>query len=92
MALFLLAGGLRDRVEILTYDPRMLGELKRRMGDQFQYTPFDAYLDEYIRLELPTRPIEAVREDYREFRDYYFDRNPDPARQRPFLERLSGKG
>ena len=89
MASFALPGGFYDRAEILTYDPRVLGELKRRMGERFQFTPFEDYLDAYLRDALPIEPIEVVREDYREFRDYYFGRNPDPARERRFLARLA---
>ena len=90
MAVFLLPGGLRDRAEILTYDPRLMNELKRRMGDRLQFTPFEPYLDDYIGARLPSEPLAQVRADYQEFRDYYFARHPDPARERTFLARLAG--
>lgn len=92
MAVFTLPGDLQDWAEILTYHPAILGELKRRLGENFHFIPFGPYLDAYIRTELPTRPIAAVQEDYREFREYYFHHNRDPERERAFLARLSGEG
>jgi len=92
VAFFTPPGGHLDRAEILTYHPRILSELKRRLGRNFYYMPFEAVLDDYILHELPRRPIEALREDYQEFREYYFLHNHDPERERPFLVRLSGAG
>lgn len=82
-------GGHPDRAEIMTYHPARLVELKHRMGGNFQYLPFEQVLDDYIRLDLPGRSLPEVRADYQEFREYYFLHNRDPAREWPFILRLS---
>ncbi len=87
---FVLPGGNKKRVQLLTYDADLIAELARRMAGAFEFTNFGRYLDVYIARELPRKGRIELMADYVIFRDYYFLHNEDSRRERPFLERLGG--
>lgn len=69
---------------VLNWDEPLMRELVRRGAEVMDFLPT---LDWYIRA-MPTMSDSAVRADYTKLRRYYFDDANDPARERPFLERL----
>ncbi|MGZ4033822.1 MAG: hypothetical protein ACXVP4_03080 [Bacteroidia bacterium] len=76
------------RVEIISYDNKIIAQLKERLGDGFKYTDFQAYLDDYIQTKLPVASKEELKKDYDNFYLYYFKHNDDKARENKFLEAL----
>ena len=38
------------RTEIITYDVKIIAQLKAKLGENFQYTDFPTYLDYYLSL------------------------------------------
>lgn len=75
-------------VEIITYDNKIISQLKQRVGDQFKYTDFQMYLDNYIQTKLPTASKEQLQKDYNDFYLYYFKHNDDKERENKFTEAL----
>ena len=73
---------------MITYDRTLVSQLVERLGERFEHTDFEAYLDQYIREQLPAKPLGELQSDYDDFKAYYFLHNYDPARQQPFLDRL----
>jgi hypothetical protein len=73
---------LYARAEIITYDRALMDTLAARFGERMRYIPFNRYLDYYIDSVLPHRTSEAVASDLTEFREFYFDHNEDPAREK----------
>lgn len=88
---FDLPGGAQMRAEIITYNASLMDALSRRLGARFIFVPFPQVLDEYIKSVLPGRTREELQADYRDFREYYFDHNDDPARQRVFEDALAAR-
>ncbi len=83
-----LRDGMRIRVELITYDKRLLEALRRRVGDRIEYVDFEQFLDRYVSRELPRRRPEDVAADYEQFRYYYFFGNPGTAWERAMLDRM----
>ena len=78
----------RVNVEIITYDVKIINQLQKRFGENFQYTNFESYLDYYIQAELPKVPKDTLKKAYESFYPYYFKHNEDKARESKFLDAL----
>jgi hypothetical protein len=68
-----------------------MNTLARRMGRMIEFTPFEQVLDGYIEEMLPGRPRDQLAQDYRDFKEFYFDHNDDPVRQRVFEDALAAE-
>ena len=88
MAYFNL-GALQERAEIIVYHRSIIKQLKERMGENFHFTDFEAFLDNYINYDLRLKSKEEVEKDYKEFKDYYFLHNDDKVREQKFIDRIS---
>jgi hypothetical protein len=88
---FDLPDGTQMRAEIVTYNAALMNVLSQRLGAGFIFIPFEQVLDGYIQSVLPGRTRKDLAADYRDFREYYFDRNDDPVRQRVFEDALAAK-
>ena len=73
------------RAQIVVYKRETMERLRQYPEISFTYLP--AVLDDYIR-QLGAFPEESIRSWYQFFREYYFDHNEDPVRQKAFLDRL----
>ncbi len=69
---------------VITWDPAVMAALAAR-GVRVPDVP--AQIDAYIA-GMASRSDADVRRDWQRFRRLYFDRTPDPARERPFRTRL----
>jgi len=78
-------GRFKVGARIVTWDRALMRELRRRAPD-LVCVDFEQELDKYIAA-LPTKPKDQVRADYAALREFYFDRNDDPAR-RSAIERF----
>jgi hypothetical protein len=76
------------KATLLTWDPTVMAELRRRGA---QVDDFTAYLDRFIA-EMPRMPDPLVAEVYLKSKQFYFDGVRDTAREEPFLRRLAGAG
>jgi hypothetical protein len=76
------------RTEIITYNTKIIDQLRQRLGQGFKFTDFQLYLDNYIMTKLPTVSKEELQKDYNEFYLYYFKHNDDKVRENKFLEKL----
>ncbi|HMG57901.1 MAG TPA: hypothetical protein VK601_30575, partial [Kofleriaceae bacterium] len=74
----------RIRGRVITWDPGIMTALAAR-GARIPDVP--GQIDQYIA-GMAERSDEVVRRDWNRFRRLYFDRAPDPARERPFRARL----
>ncbi|MEW6051676.1 MAG: hypothetical protein AB1644_11545 [Candidatus Zixiibacteriota bacterium] len=72
---------------IIVYNRALMDHLKQ--FPEIAFVDFPAFLDGYIA-RMPSIPNDALAPSYQFFRQYYFDHNDDPARQRPFITRLGG--
>lgn len=88
-AQFSLTSTIAERAEILSYNRTLFRQLKERFGENFLYTDFELYLDNYIRNILPTKNKEDVKNDYEEFKAYYFLHNDDKQRENTFLNKIN---
>jgi hypothetical protein len=79
------------RTEIITYDVKIINQLKARLGENFKYTDFERYLDAYIQTRLPVVSKEELQKDYDNFYPYYFKHNNDKAREDKFITALKNK-
>ncbi len=79
------------RTEIITYDTKIIAQLKAKLGDDFQYTDFPMYLDYYIQSRLASEPYDKLKADYDNFYLYYFKNNNDKERENKFTIALSSK-
>lgn len=79
------------RTEIITYDSKIIAQLKTKLGQNFQYTDFPAYLDNYIAVKMPAMTYEKLKADYDNFKLYYFKNNEDKERESKFTAALSAK-
>lgn len=77
--------------EILTYDTKIITQLKAKLGENFLYTDFPAYLDNYIATKLPTVSYDKLKADYDNFNLYYFKHNDDKEREKIFTAALTNK-
>jgi hypothetical protein len=75
--------------QIIVYDRALMDRLAGDPGVRF--VRFEGYLDRYLA-DLGSRPREKVRADYAAFRHFYFDKNPDPEREKAFRAYLSEGG
>jgi len=64
-------------------------KLKQNLGANFLYTDFEAYLDRYIQIDLPTLSKEQIQKDYSDFKEYYFNQNDDKVREQKFIDKLA---
>lgn len=69
---------------VITWDPAIMGALAAR-GVRVPDVP--AQIDAYLA-GMASRSDADVRRDWERFRRLYFDRTPDPGRERPFRARL----
>lgn len=76
------------RTEIISYDNRIIEQLKQKLGTNFKFTDFQAYLDDYIQNKLPAVSKEQLKTDYDSFYLYYFKHNDDKQRETQFLNAL----
>lgn len=76
------------RVEIITYNNKIIDQLKERLGDGFKFTDFQVYLDNYIQAKLPSATKDEIQKDYNDFYLYYFKHNDDKIRENKFLDAL----
>jgi hypothetical protein len=81
-------GDVALRAELITYDAALVKKLRERMGARFRFKPFEQALDEYIMRELPGRSAAELQKDYEEFREFYFNHNDDPEREKIFIDAL----
>lgn len=88
---FLLPGGIRVSADMITYDTDLMNQLRWRMGREISFVRFDDYLDRYIAEEIDRKSHDELAADYAEFKEFYFDRNPDSVHERPFLDRLGNQ-
>jgi len=67
-------------------------DLMRKLSSypEVKFFDFERFLDEYIE-RMPSIPREQVLDDYRFFKDYYFDHNPDTIRQNVFVAAVGQK-
>ena len=79
------------KTEIITYDVKLIAQLKARLGGDFQYTDFPMYLDYYIANRMPSMTYEKLKADYDNFYLYYFKLNGDKERESKFTTALSNK-
>jgi hypothetical protein len=86
---FFRLGDMELRAEMITYDAALMRHLHDRMGAAIRFTPFDRVLDHYIEHAMPERSRAERRDDYREFKEFYFMHNDDPEREEVFLDALS---
>lgn len=88
------SGDFRDiyfdvvRGAIFVYNRDLMRKLK--MYPEMKFVDFEEYLDKYIR-EISTKSLSDVSRDYALFRIYYFNHNPDPARENVFTSLLGKK-
>jgi arabinofuranosyltransferase len=75
-------------VEIITYDTKIIEQLRLRFGENFKFTDFQAYLDSYIQTKLPTVQKNELQKDYDAFYLYYFKHNDDIVRENKFIVAL----
>jgi hypothetical protein len=79
------------RTEILTYDNKIISQLKAKLGQDFQFTDFQRYLDDYINKKMPRFSYDKIKADYENFSLYYFKHNDDKERENAFIEALKSK-
>ncbi len=77
------------RVEIITYDNKIISQLKERLGAGFKFTDFQMYVDNYIQTKLTTASKAELQKDYKDFYLYYFKHNDDKLRENKFLSALN---
>lgn len=76
------------RTEIITYNNKIIGQLKQRLGEGFKFTDFQLYLDNYIQTKLSKIPKAELQKDYNDFYLYYFKHNDDKVRENKILDAL----
>ena len=69
-------------VRIVTWDSKLMAELRRRQP-RLMGSDFEGALDLYIA-QMPTKPKEQVAKDFEDFRRFYFDHCDDAARRGAF--------
>lgn len=78
--------GLEDAlampVRIVTWDSKLMAELRRRQP-RLMGSDFEGALDEYIKA-MPTKTKEQVAKDFVDLRRFYFDHCDDAARRGAF--------
>ena len=85
------AGDFRDisfgevRGSIAVYDRNLMNQLKKY--SQIKFMDFENFLDEYIK-QIHTLSRSDLSDDYAFFKNFYFNHNPDPARQNVFVSIL----
>lgn len=78
------------KTELLTYRTEIISQLKTRLGNNFRFVDFTAYLDDYIKNKMPAMSFEQLKSDYEKFRLYYFMHNNDKERENVFLTTIFG--
>jgi len=76
------------RTEIITYNNKIIEQLKQKLGKGFKFTDFQMYLDNYIQTKLPVASKADLQKDYNDFYLYYFKHNDDKVRENKFLNIL----
>ena len=77
-------------MEIITYDNHIIQQMVQKLGKDFTYVNFPAYLDAYIINTLPSATSAgALDADYRKFYAYYFKNNNDQQREQLFKDKLN---
>ena len=77
-----LPDALAMPVRIVTWDSKLMAELRRRQP-RLLGSDFEGALDEYIKA-IPTKTKEQVAKDFEDFRRFYFDHSDDAARRAAF--------
>jgi len=75
----------QERAFCLHWDPALMQALARRGA---RFADFTQTLDRTLA-ELPQRSLPEVRRQYAMLKLFYFEHVADPARERPFLDRLA---
>jgi hypothetical protein len=75
------------RGTIIVYDRYLMRKL--RAYDEVTFSDFERFLDEYIA-EFSSLSRFRILEDYRLFKQYYFDHNPDSIRENAIVKMLAG--
>lgn len=70
--------------QVIVYDRALMERLSKLEGARV--VRFEEWLDRYIA-DIPSKPKDKVAIDYVAFRHFYFDKNPDPERQKHFEEK-----
>lgn len=78
---FVLPDGSGLRAEMFIFDKPLVRELKRRMGDAFQYVDAEQMVDQIIR-DFERLPDEEKKTIFEEIDRYYFTVNSDPQTQK----------
>ncbi|MCX6295335.1 MAG: hypothetical protein NTX97_04575 [Bacteroidetes bacterium] len=81
-------GNFKIRTEIITYNNKIIEQLKQRLGDGFKFTDFQLFLDDYIQNKLLAVSKAELQKDYNDYYLYYFKHNDDKVRENKFLEAL----
>jgi hypothetical protein len=68
------------RGELFTWDRVLMRHLRERFPDEVTFADFEAWLDDWLRA-MPGRPVDVVRAEYEDLREFYFLHNDDPARE-----------
>ncbi len=77
--------GIHFGGRILYYDNSIMEPMRKT--DRLQFVVFPEYLDAYIK-KMPGYSRQKIEKDYTEFKDYYFNHNNDPKREKAFLQAL----
>lgn len=78
-------------ISLVTYQTDIMKTLLERFGSNIQFTDFPAYLDDYIKNQLPNKTSRDLKNDFDNFNLYYFKHNNDKFREMQFLNLLIDK-
>jgi hypothetical protein len=76
------------RGTIIVYNRNLMRKLENH--DEVTFLDFERFLDEYIQ-KMPSLPRSRILEDYRFFKQYYFNHNPDPIRENAFINKFANE-
>jgi hypothetical protein len=74
------------RGTIIVYNRKLMGKLK--IYKEVTFFDFERFLDEYIQ-KMSSFPRSRILEDYKFFKQYYFNHNPDSIRENAFINMLA---
>lgn len=74
------------RGTIMVYNRNLMRKLK--IYQEIRFFDFERFLDQYIR-EMPSFSRSRILEDYKFFKQYYFNHNSDPVRENSFINMLT---
>ena len=71
---------------IITYDRELMSELHNKFPNEIFFIDFEHYLDDYIA-NMKNFSREQIKTDYQKFKEYYFQHNSDPNREKFFFQK-----